>query len=930
LFKVFCFKYPKHSIPQQLFDTWFSKTKEQLLGKAPMRRKRGAGQDPSSESVAYQRRSKQIYGIFERAQKTHNCLYGQHTRIGKKAKAGGGGGSDDVEDVSESPPSEGEDENENSVRPAAKEFCGSGEDETWTQRETELNIEGPILFGDSFGGLGGGCLGSLDGGALSPKPQSIRGVVTSAETGKEDSGDEEEVREGEGEGEDSSTSHEDIEEEEEEAKGGRPRRVIIQIDRLAYPRSDDKKAKPHSKSVRRAGSLLTPHPTQEQGFCDLESLPWTHLKNVGVYIDLVSNEASPRIEELAEFKDHVMKTFGVSNTKVSASQSFRQPQSEQHAKFSSCPASTLHGLPKGAVCRVIRNMNGDVLHVEVFPESIHIFDTLCVIGRHLLDMETTTDAVEFVSGATENLTPVLARRYNLRHGDIIFVDARMLVRVTENARTSTPTKIVFEECVVSLFSNHLSVDNLKFNYPDKCLATEYFFKRHVVVEKAVLQHLFPTLNMASGVLSLMSSKYLNSICKEMDKTVSTMTTLQRLQHLDVVANFVEAEALRRNCLKSLGLERNADFKKLSVWDIRIFVLASLYAKSTFFAEVLKFNRLTKELQDAVKHLCRSAAQTSTFTVGTVKISDLQTFVSTSASGSVEDFLRNFQMQLGDEGYVQLKENDKSRLSEELVQKLGESCQTQCSCLLRCGEQCRNRLAYILCSGECCALVKASPQGQCGNAIADLPIPDVVVRNCNDYSLGKELTAGQEGFRKGDYLGQYIGELVTSNVPLGGGLRYTIRCDMKSSSIPWPSFVYINAETKGNISRRANHSHNPNCDVMIWFENDYPIALMSARREILPGEGITFDYQWKGQDCFGAHGCLCQSEFCPNKGRRNRTSVVENLLMTSRKNAWSSFLCHLSTVSVAKKTTRCARRTSSESSLTGKGNNQRYLFIDHED
>ena len=346
---------------------------------------------------------------------------------------------------------------------------------------------------------------------------------------------------------------------------------------------------------------------------------------MGVFVDAVSKDARPDSEELPPLTDDVMKTFGLSNTKASASQMFYQPQSQQNTKFSSCPSITLQGSPKGAVCRVIRNMTMDVLHVEVFSQSIHIFNTLGVVGCHISDMPTE-DVDEFVSKATEKLRPFHASRYNLDHGDIIFVDARMLVRVTEKALTSTqPANVVFEQCVVSLFSNHISVDDVVFNYPDNCLETELYFKGNVLVEKALLQYLFPTLNMASAVLSLMSSRHLKTVCKEMNKKIEKFTILQRLEHLDVVENFVEAEALRRNCLKSLCFDKNRDFHVLSVWDMRILVLASIHAKSTFFAEVLRFDRLSNDLQEAVKLLCRSATPTCTFPVQSVKISDLQSF-----------------------------------------------------------------------------------------------------------------------------------------------------------------------------------------------------------------------------------------------------------------------------------------------------------------
>ena len=233
----------------------------------------------------------------------------------------------------------------------------------------------------------------------------------------------------------------------------------------------------------------------------------------------------------------------------------------------------------------------------------------------------------------------------------------------------------------------------------------------------------------------------------------------------------------------------------------------------------------------------------------------------------------------------------------------------------------------MCTKECCALVVASSEGKCGNTIADLPVPYLVVRDCDDYSMGKELTAGPRGFRKGNFVGQYIGDLIASNVALSEDLRYTIFCDMKSSSVKWPPFVYINAEKKGNMSRLANHSHNPNCDLFIWFENECPIAILLATREILPGEAITIDYNWERQGCFGSSGCLCKSELCPNTDRSKSTSLVEMLLLTSREKSFNMSTCPLCVVPAAKKTKRRPQvQAAPEASLTEEGNNQRNLLI----
>jgi len=864
-------------------DRWLAATKLNLLGYPPIRRRKGKGVEKSQQMEDYQRRSKQIYDVITRAHKRHSLsVCGQFPTKGKYGKygkfGGGGGGGSDNDSM---------DEDEIS---AAKE-CGDCDVETeggtCPQVETERNSQGQTQEGGSFRVIEGSSGADDDG------DEDLEREV--------ESGLQEKVDDGVVEDEEEEGGSEEERSEEEKEPGGRPRRVVQEMDRWTYNGTEKDLQNNSSRSCRRGASAtkkkpststktnpggiaVTPEIAPEKGVLDVDSLQWTLLRNMGVYVDAVCIGGSHQ-SQLPPLEEDVMKTFGILNTKTANSQCYYQPQSQQNTRFSSCPSMTLRGAPTGGVCRVIRNMNRGVLHVEVFQDSIHIFDTLCVIGCHIVGVPKK-DIHVFVSRATETLQPVFARKYNLDHGDIIFVDARMLVRVTENALTSTSTNIVFEQCVVSLFGNKLSGQDLAFNYPDKCSRTDLYLGRNVLVEKALLQYLFPTVNMASAVLSSMSSAHLKSVCKAIDKEVNHSTVLERLEYLDVVGNFVEAEALRRNCLQSMCLDGNPEFKNLSVWHMRILVLACIHAKSTFFAEVFMFDQMSHHMQDAVKHLCRSATPTRTLDVETVKLSELMSFVSTYATASVAGFLEHLQ---GKEDYVRLEENDKSQLPSDLTTQLAYFCsvaQSPCRCIAHCDENCSNRQASIFCSRECCAVSRASGRGQCGNTIADLPIADVVVRDCDVLSMGKEIAAGQNGFHKDDFVGQYIGELIASNRAMSGrGFCYTIHCDMTSSSSKWPSFVYINAERKGNIYRRANHSHNPNCGLYIWFESDCPIAILVARREILPGEAITFDYQWDGVDGFGESGCLCDSEICPNKDRSKATSLIEKLLTISREKAF---------------------------------------------
>lgn len=49
--------------------------------------------------------------------------------------------------------------------------------------------------------------------------------------------------------------------------------------------------------------------------------------------------------------------------------------------------------------------------------------------------------------------------------------------------------------------------------------------------------------------------------------------------------------------------------------------------------------------------------------------------------------------------------------------------------------------------------------------------------------------------------------------------------------------------KGSICRFVNHSCNPNCRVEKWIVNGHPRMALFADRAIMPGEELTYDYNF---------------------------------------------------------------------------------------
>ena len=71
---------------------------------------------------------------------------------------------------------------------------------------------------------------------------------------------------------------------------------------------------------------------------------------------------------------------------------------------------------------------------------------------------------------------------------------------------------------------------------------------------------------------------------------------------------------------------------------------------------------------------------------------------------------------------------------------------------------------------------------------------------------------------------------------------------------------IDATDKGNASRFINHSCDPNCEIQKWATSSTYSVGIFAIRDIIPGEEITFDYQFE-RIGNGAIPCFCGSPKC---------------------------------------------------------------------
>ncbi|KAH8302965.1 hypothetical protein KR044_012470 [Drosophila immigrans] len=192
----------------------------------------------------------------------------------------------------------------------------------------------------------------------------------------------------------------------------------------------------------------------------------------------------------------------------------------------------------------------------------------------------------------------------------------------------------------------------------------------------------------------------------------------------------------------------------------------------------------------------------------------------------------------------------------------ENAEMQCDCFvtgdeeasgqLRCGDGCINRMLMIECGPLCtnaerctnkrfqqhqgwpCRVFRTEKKG-CG-ITAELQIP------------------------AGEFIMEYVGEVIDSEEFERRQHLYSEDRNRHYYFMALRGEAIIDATAKGNISRYINHSCDPNAETQKWTVNgELRIGFFSVK-SILPGEEITFDYQYQryGRD---AQRCYCESANC---------------------------------------------------------------------
>ncbi|XP_055909464.1 probable histone-lysine N-methyltransferase CG1716 isoform X2 [Eupeodes corollae] len=172
--------------------------------------------------------------------------------------------------------------------------------------------------------------------------------------------------------------------------------------------------------------------------------------------------------------------------------------------------------------------------------------------------------------------------------------------------------------------------------------------------------------------------------------------------------------------------------------------------------------------------------------------------------------------------------------------------------LGCGEDCLNRLLMIECGSDC------TVRDRCTN------------RRFNKflYSPCRVFRTEKKGFGimadieilPGEFIMEYVGEVIN-----GDEFEFRINEYSKDKNkhyyfMALRSDAVIDATAKGNISRFINHSCEPNAETQKWTVNGELRIGFFSRKSIMPGEEITFDYQYQryGKE---AQRCYCESANC---------------------------------------------------------------------
>jgi hypothetical protein len=118
--------------------------------------------------------------------------------------------------------------------------------------------------------------------------------------------------------------------------------------------------------------------------------------------------------------------------------------------------------------------------------------------------------------------------------------------------------------------------------------------------------------------------------------------------------------------------------------------------------------------------------------------------------------------------------------------------------------------------------------------------------------------------KDSFIMEYVGELVSSKEILRRLAETNKHQSTKKSHLyvmQLKANTFLDARSKGSISRFINHSCEPNCTIEMWTVGGHQRVGIFALRDIAAHEELSFDYQWRQSKKRLPTACMCGSMSC---------------------------------------------------------------------
>ncbi|KAH9513216.1 Histone-Lysine N-Methyltransferase ash1l, partial [Bulinus truncatus] len=196
----------------------------------------------------------------------------------------------------------------------------------------------------------------------------------------------------------------------------------------------------------------------------------------------------------------------------------------------------------------------------------------------------------------------------------------------------------------------------------------------------------------------------------------------------------------------------------------------------------------------------------------------------------------------------------------------------CNCVIPpsggkgCQDDCLNRMIYTECTPSTCSL-----GDNCDN--------QKIQRHEWVQGLEKFVTKDR-GFgvrtksfiKNGYFILEYLGEVV-SEIEFRRRMMEEYSEECHHYALHLDSGSVIDGYRMGNIGRYVNHSCKPNCEMQKWNVNGLYRMVLFALRDIMPGEELSYDYNFDPFNQETQQECRCGSSECRGVigGKTQRTN-----------------------------------------------------------